>query len=29
MFELVSAFTPKGDQPRAIELLSRGLREGG
>ncbi|MEW6593581.1 MAG: excinuclease ABC subunit UvrB [Thermodesulfobacteriota bacterium] len=28
MFELVSAFTPRGDQPRAIELLSRGLREG-
>ncbi len=28
MFELVSTFTPKGDQPRAIELLSRGLREG-
>jgi len=28
MFELVSAFTPRGDQPRAIELLSRGLQEG-
>ncbi len=28
MFQLVSPFTPRGDQPRAIELLSRGLREG-
>ncbi|MDA8164180.1 MAG: excinuclease ABC subunit UvrB [Desulfobacteraceae bacterium] len=28
MFRLVSDFTPAGDQPRAIELLSRGLAEG-
>jgi len=27
-FELVSPFQPAGDQPRAIELLSRGLEEG-
>ena len=28
MFKLVSPFTPAGDQPQAIELLSRGLAEG-
>jgi len=28
MFEFVSEFEPAGDQPRAIELLSRGVREG-
>jgi excinuclease ABC subunit B len=27
-FELVSDFTPTGDQPQAIEELSRGLTEG-
>ena len=27
-FELVSEFEPKGDQPRAIEALTRGLEEG-
>ncbi len=27
-FELVSEFTPAGDQPRAIDLLSRGIEEG-
>ena len=27
-FELVSSFQPSGDQPRAIESLTRGLREG-
>ncbi|WP_456387454.1 excinuclease ABC subunit UvrB [Desulfolithobacter sp.] len=27
-FELVSSFTPAGDQPRAIELLSRGIEDG-
>jgi len=27
-FQLVSAFAPTGDQPRAIESLSRGVREG-
>ncbi len=27
-FELVSEFAPRGDQPRAIEALVRGLREG-
>ncbi len=28
MFEMRSAFEPRGDQPQAIEALSRGLREG-
>ncbi|MFU8819144.1 MAG: excinuclease ABC subunit UvrB [Desulfurivibrio sp.] len=28
MFEFVSEFKPAGDQPRAIELLSRGVAEG-
>ena len=27
-FELVSEFAPAGDQPRAIDSLVRGLREG-
>jgi excinuclease ABC subunit B len=27
-FELVSEFAPQGDQPRAIEALTKGLREG-
>ena len=27
-FELISSFRPSGDQPRAIESLTRGLREG-
>jgi len=28
MFELTSEFSPAGDQPRAIELLSRGIEQG-
>jgi len=28
MFELKSAYAPRGDQPQAIEALSRGLKEG-
>ncbi|MEJ2032869.1 MAG: excinuclease ABC subunit UvrB [Deltaproteobacteria bacterium] len=28
MFQIVSEFTPTGDQPRAIEALSRGLNDG-
>lgn len=28
MFQLVSSFAPAGDQPQAIEALTRGLREG-
>jgi excinuclease ABC subunit B len=27
-FKLISSFSPKGDQPRAIEALSQGVREG-
>ncbi len=27
-FKIVSGFTPRGDQPKAIEQLTRGLREG-
>jgi excinuclease ABC subunit B len=27
-FKLISSFTPKGDQPKAIEALTRGLRRG-
>ncbi|MBI4765275.1 MAG: excinuclease ABC subunit UvrB [Deltaproteobacteria bacterium] len=27
-FKLISEFTPKGDQPQAIELLSRGVEQG-
>ena len=27
-FKLASSMTPKGDQPKAIEVLSRGIREG-
>lgn len=28
MFELVSDYKPTGDQPKAIEYLSRGIQEG-
>lgn len=28
MFELVSDFKPTGDQPKAIEYLSNGIKEG-
>ena len=28
MFELVSEYKPKGDQPKAIEYLSNGINEG-
>lgn len=28
MFELVSDYKPTGDQPKAIEYLSRGIEEG-
>ena len=28
MFELVSEYKPTGDQPKAIEYLSRGIMEG-
>ena len=28
VFELIAEFTPRGDQPKAIERLSQGLREG-
>ena len=28
MFELVSDYKPTGDQPKAIEYLSRGIMEG-
>ena len=28
-FRIVSGFTPQGDQPKAIEQLTRGLRKGG
>jgi len=27
-FKIVSSFIPKGDQPKAIEALSRGIRSG-
>ena len=27
-FKLVSSFIPKGDQPKAIDALSRGIRSG-
>ena len=28
MFELVSKYKPTGDQPQAIEYLSKGIKEG-
>ena len=28
MFELVSNYTPSGDQPKAIEELAKGIKEG-
>ena len=28
MFKLVSDYTPTGDQPKAIEYLSKGIEEG-
>ena len=28
MFKLVSDYTPTGDQPKAIEYLSKGIQEG-
>ena len=28
MFELVSEYKPTGDQPQAIEYLSKGIKEG-
>ncbi len=28
MFKLVSDYKPTGDQPKAIEYLSRGIKEG-
>lgn len=28
MFELVSDYKPTGDQPKAIEYLSKGIKEG-
>ena len=28
MFELVSNYKPTGDQPQAIEYLSKGIKEG-
>jgi excinuclease ABC subunit B len=28
MFELVSNYQPTGDQPKAIEYLSKGIQEG-
>ena len=28
MFKLVSNYTPTGDQPKAIEYLSKGIEEG-